>query len=49
MILKRPVTSEDYVEWSVDDANKKVIRILGVSNIIRFYFLYLIFKFSDYL
>jgi hypothetical protein len=32
MIIKRPVTSEDYIEWFVDDTNKKVIRILGVSN-----------------
>ena len=40
MIIKRPVTSEDYVEWSVDETSKKVLHVLGVSNIlISFYFL----------
>ena len=34
MIIKHPVTAEDYVEWSVDETEKKVICVLGVSNII---------------
>ena len=38
MILKCPVSSEDYVEWSVDETDKKFIYILGVSNVISFDF-----------
>jgi hypothetical protein len=37
MIIKRPVSAEDCIEWSVDDTDKKFIRILGVSNITSFY------------
>jgi len=32
MIMKRPETYEDFIEWSTDGNNKKVIHILGVSN-----------------
>ena len=48
MIIKCPVTAEDYVEWSVDEADKKVIRVLGVSNIISFYLLTFVYIFLDH-
>ena len=42
MILKRPVSSEDHVEWSVNETDKKFICILGLSNVTSFDFLFII-------
>ena len=49
MAGKRPVSSEDYVELSVDETDKKFIHILGVSNVISFDFSSIfVYNFLDY-
>ena len=37
MIMKRPTSAEDYIEWNTDENDKKYVCVLGVSHFISFF------------